>query len=96
MLIDTAVHPRRGKFVRIFNEDTSMESASADGVHGHQGHMLTGRPTVGALRMMLKVHGYTIDERFDWPGFIAERGYATGPVIQYHKGTRVTWVCTPV
>ncbi len=93
LLLDTAVHPHEGKFVRIFDEDTSKQSASVDNDHGHNGHMITGRPTVSALEMMLKVHGYEIVERFDWPGFLTERGYPSKQVPQYQNGTRITWSC---
>ena len=96
MLLDTAVHPAPGKLVRIFDEDTSKESASADGVHGHRGHMITGRPTVDALQMMLEVHGYKIEEKFDWPAYLLEHDYRPGPVAQYNNGKRITWVCRVV
>jgi len=93
LLIDTAVHPSEDKIVRIFDEDVTKESAGADNPFAHAQHMITGRPSVPALDMMLDIYGFDVVERFDWPHFLDTQYPRMRTADVYRTGRRVTWLC---
>ncbi|MDQ3628113.1 MAG: methyltransferase domain-containing protein [Actinomycetota bacterium] len=93
LLIDTAVHPSKEKVVRVFGEDVTKETAGADNPYAHAQRMLTGRPSVSALEMILEVYGFDIVERVDWPKFLRQHHPDVKSVQQYRQGRRVTWLC---
>lgn len=95
LLIDTAVYPSKEKVVRIFNEDVTKQSAAADNSLAHARRMLTGRPSVPALAMILDAYGFDVVERFDWPAFLSRRHPKVRSVPQYRDGRRITWLCRP-
>ncbi len=93
LLIDTAVHPSKAKVVRIFGEDVTKQTAGADNPYAHSQRMLTGRPSIPALEMILDIYGFDVVERVDWPGLLRERHPNVQSVQQYREGRRVTWWC---
>jgi hypothetical protein len=94
-LIDTAVILSDEPMVKLNLEDTSKESAGDDHSFAHEGTLVTGRPSVSALELLLEGHGFTVERRFDWPTFIAEKHPNTRSVQSYRTGRRVTWLCVP-
>lgn len=93
LLIDTAVHPSQEKVVRVFGEDVTKLTAGADNPYAHAQRMLTGRPSVAALEMILEVYGFDVVDRVDWPDFLSRKHPTAKNVQQYRQGRRVTWLC---
>ena len=94
-LIDTQVLLSEEPIVEVFLEDTAEEKTGSDHSFDVEGQLLSGRPSVSALELMLNAHGFKVAERFDWPAFIAKRFPNSGSVNKYKAGQRVTWLCEP-
>jgi hypothetical protein len=95
LLIDTAVIKSDQPTVRLDLEDIRKESAGDDHSFAHDGYLVTGRPSVPALELLLKGHGFKVEKRFDWVGFIEEKHPRAKVVQSYRSGRRVTWLCAP-
>ena len=94
-LVDTAVILDDEPMVKLFSEDVSKESSGLDHTFARAGRLVTGRPSVPALEMLLETHGFTVVKRFDWQGFL-ERHHPEAKVVgSYREGRRVTWLCSP-
>ena len=93
-LIDTAVILDERPVVKLNLEDVSKQSAGDDHTFTHQGRLITGRPSVPALELLLEGHGFEIVDKFDWPAFISTKPNARA-VASYATGKRVTWLCGP-
>ena len=93
-LIDTAVILEKRPLVKLNLEDVSKQSAGDDHTFTHEGHLVTGRPSVSALELLLAANGFDIVDRFDWPAFLSTRPNAR-VVASYAAGKRVTWLCSP-
>jgi hypothetical protein len=92
-LIDTAVITNDRPMILLNSEDSSKESAGLDHTFQVDGRLLSGRPSVSALELMLEVHGFTVTERFDWPAYLAANYPRHKAVNSYRDGKRVTWLC---
>jgi len=92
-LIDTAVIKHDKAMVLLHSEDSSKESAGLDHTFQVEGRLITGRPSVSALELMLDVHGFSVAKRFDWAAFLAENHPTEKTVGSYRDGKRVTWLC---
>jgi hypothetical protein len=93
-LIDTAVILEKRPLIKLNLEDVSKQSAGDDHTFTHEGHLVTGRPSVSALELLLAANGFDIVDRFDWPAFLSTRPNAR-VVASYAAGKRVTWLCSP-
>jgi hypothetical protein len=96
LLLDTVVFPSPKTVLRLFGEDTSKESAGTDNTLAHGGRLLTGRPSVSALSLMLDVHGFEVVEKIDWSAHLEREGLDADACEDYVEGRRVTWLCRPV
>ena len=92
-LIDTAVISSGRPMIQVHSEDPSKESAGLDHTFQVDGRLLTGRPSVSALEVMLEVHGFTVTKRFDWPAYLEANHPKNKTVGAYREGKRVTWLC---
>jgi len=92
-LIDTAVIKHDRAMVLLHSEDPSQESAGLDHTFEVGGRLITGRPSVSALELMLDVHGFTVAKRFDWATYLADNHPEEKAVGSYREGKRVTWLC---
>jgi len=95
LLIDTAVILSAEPMIKLNVEDTSKQSAGDDHSFALGGQLLTGRPSVPALELMLQVHGFRVVKRFDWASFIDDHHPTVRTVEAYRTGRRVTWLCEP-
>ena len=94
-LVDTAVILGDEPMVKIFAEDVSKESSGMDHTFTRAGRLITGRPSVPALELLLETHGFKVVDRFDWQGFLERDHLNVGSVKRYREGRRVTWLCSP-
>ena len=94
-LVDTAVIVHDEAMVKLRAEDVGKESSGLDHTFTRAGRLITGRPSVSALEMLLETHGFTVVDRFDWNGFL-ERDHPNAKAVRsYREGRRVTWLCAP-
>lgn len=93
-LIDTAVIINDLPVVKLNVEDITKQSAGDDHTFAHEGRLVTGRPSVPALELLLDANGFKVEKRFDWSAFIGETPDAKA-VTSYRSGRRATWLCTP-
>ena len=93
LLIDTAVIKHDKPMVLVHSEDSSKESAGLDHTFQVGGRLITGRPSVSALELMLDAQGFTVTKRFDWFGFLEQNYPKSQSVGSYRDGKRVTWLC---
>ena len=94
-LIDTAVITTDRAMILVHREDSSKESAGLDHTFEVDGGLITGRPSVGALELMLEAHGFSITKRFDWLSYLEEHHPDNKAIASYRDGKRVTWLCEP-
>lgn len=94
-LVDTAVILDDEPMVKLFSEDVSKESSGLDHTYTRAGRLVTGRPSIPALEMLLETHGFNIEKRFNWQGFLGNKHPDAKVVGSYREGRRVTWLCTP-
>ena len=94
-LVDTAVIDHDEAMVKIRAEDVSKQSSGLDHTFTRAGRLVTGRPSVAALEILLETHGFTVTKRFDWQEFL-DRDHPDAKVVdRYRDGRRVTWLCSP-
>jgi hypothetical protein len=92
-LIDSRVFLSEDPVVWLRSEETAEEGTGSDQSFDVDGQLVTGRPSVSALEMMLHAYGFNVVDRFDWPAFITKRFPKTSSVGSYKFGRRVTWLC---
>lgn len=75
--------------VRLVRERHEHQSAAVadDFVHGDT--VLTGRPSLAAITLMMEAYGYAFDRLSDWGGILRDNPNCTG-VGQYRKQQRTT------
>lgn len=95
VILDTAVTLNDTRTVWLVAEDTDQQYNAARTKGNYNGVLLTGRPSVPALRYMLDAYGFEVVDEIDWR--------AEGPRFPgrqqtkvYAEGRRVTWVVRPV
>jgi len=95
-LVDTAVIVSDEPLIKLHLEDTSKESAGDDHSFALDGQLITGRPSVPALEMMLQTYGFRVVNRFDWAALIDKRHPDEVRTVEsYRARRRVTWLCAP-
>ena len=90
IIMDTMVTPHINEpMIRVTHEPFTREgNAVPDDFSAHDS-VLTGRPTVAALRVMGSVYGYQLVSETDWPELLADNPAANG-VGDYREGRRTT------
>jgi hypothetical protein len=90
ILIDTLIHPDSDdSVIRVVQEPTSRQGNAVADEFSPAEHVLTGRPSLAALRMMAKAYGYELTGLSDWSGLLRDNPTATG-IGDYRAGRRVT------
>jgi hypothetical protein len=79
-------------FVRLHQERSQrIGTAKADG-YSVGDWVLTGRPNLAAIRLMLDCYGYEVERLSDWPRLLADNPHVKG-CPDYAVGRRITLRC---
>jgi Methyltransferase domain len=92
LIVDTMVAPGTQPTLRMFGEQNLEDIRSAAQDAYSVGRVLTLRPTVPALRLLLTAYGFEIESMYDWKSRLAGRPPTPG-LKGYAKGARVTLRC---
>ncbi|HET6563222.1 MAG TPA: methyltransferase domain-containing protein [Marmoricola sp.] len=94
LLVDTKVTTDAEPTIRVNVNPTRRTANAANDALSNRGQALAGWPSVPALRLMLDVYDYDVEDEYDWPSRLASRDpelvEAAGA---YAKGNRVTMRC---
>ncbi len=92
LIVDTMVTRETQRTLKVIRERDveDIRSAAQDAYSVRQ--VLVLRPSVPALRMLLRSYGFEIESMYDWKGRLNGRPPVPG-VDGYAKGTRVTLRC---
>lgn len=90
IIMDTMVTPGVAEpMIRVTHEPFTREGNAVPDPFASDELVLTGRPTVSALRVMASVYGYAVAGRTDWAALLAANPAADG-VGDYREGRRAT------
>lgn len=90
VLVDTMVKPGETRpMVHLFQEPTSRQGNAVDDAFSYGGRVLVGRPSLAALEVMGRSHGFRLESLSDWGGLIRDNPEARG-IGDYRAGRRVT------
>ena len=89
LVLDTEVIRHPQPFVRIGQEPVAREGNAVADELSFGDVVLTGRPSVSALELMARRHGFALDRMSDWGGLLRDNPEADG-VRDYRLGRRVT------
>ena len=90
MIIDTEVYPGSSEaLIRVTDEPMSRQGNAVADDFSAPDLVLTGRPTVNALRLMAQAYGYRLTKLSDWAALLRDNPQADG-IGDYRKGKRVT------
>ncbi len=78
--------------VRLYREPSHRQSAAAADDYSVGASVLTGRPNLAAIRLMLACYGYEVERLSDWPRLLADNPEMKG-CAQYADGRRITLRC---
>ncbi len=96
LLLDTKVSQGNDRTIRVTADEVAREAHAARDDYTYGTRTLVGAPTKKALKVMLRVYGYGVEEEQDWAALAAEAGGGDVPpqaIRQYTSGQRVTWRC---
>ena len=89
VIIDTEVIPQQHPFVRIRSERIARQGNAIADRYSHGDMVLSGQPSVAAVREMLSAYGFELERLSDWDRLLNERA-VTREVAAYASGKRVT------
>ncbi len=94
VIVDTLIRPEHDEpVVKLFLEPTSREGNAVGDRYSTDDHVLVGQPSLAALRLMGRAHGFELTTLSDWPALLRDNPDADG-VGDYRKGKRVTALFT--
>lgn len=88
VIIDTEVHQSPERIMRIGMERTERQGNAVADLYTVD-RVVTGRPTLPALNLMLESQGFELDRVSDWDGLLRDNPAATG-INDYRTGRRLT------
>lgn len=90
VIMDTTIHPdNREPVIRVGRETVHRQRNAIADEMSHEDTVLTGRPSMKAMRMLGAVHGYRLDARSDWAGLLRDNPEVRN-VVAYREGRRKT------
>ncbi|MPY80483.1 MAG: methyltransferase domain-containing protein [Actinophytocola sp.] len=93
LLVDSTVVPDQEEpFVKLYVDRPQKPGEATLDAFSHGRSTLVGRPSVPALRMMLRTYDFEIEDTCDWHALMAEYPEA-GVIGDYAEGKRVTMRC---
>jgi Methyltransferase domain len=95
VIIDTQVHPRaKAPVVRLTLDKAGMQRDAVADELSYGNLVLTGLPSVPAIRLMARGYGYEVESFSDWGSLLRDNPDATD-VGDYARLERVTLVLSP-
>ncbi len=79
-------------FVRLHSERSERKGTAKADVYSVGASVLTGRPNLAAIRLMLGCYGYEVERFSDWPRLLADNPEVKG-CPDYAVGRRITLRC---
>jgi hypothetical protein len=92
LIVDTAVERRPGFVVRVSAERVERARNAVADRFSHGDRIVVGRPTLKALRLMLRCYGFQVEGISDWDSLIRDNP-TLGQVNDYATRRRVTVRC---
>lgn len=90
VIVDSYVVPGLEQpFVKLFTDRPDVQGKAILDRYGHDQRTLVGRPSVPALRKMLEVYGFGVEQLYDWATLLETYPQAQ-QVNDYRDGWRVT------
>lgn len=90
ILIDTLIEPHaEGPVIRLAHEPVSRQGNAVPDDFSFGDQVMTGRPTLPALRLMGRMYGYSLVGTSDWAALLRDNPEADG-IGDYRQGRRVT------
>jgi hypothetical protein len=85
----------RAPLLRLFAEPSERQRAAVADSYTVGASVLTGRPNLAAIRLMLDCYGYEVERLSDWPRLLADNPGLKG-CQDYAAGSRLTLRCARV
>jgi ubiquinone/menaquinone biosynthesis C-methylase UbiE len=79
--------------VRLHSERTQRIGTAKADAYSVGEWVLTGRPNLAAIRLMLGCYGYEVERLSDWPRLLADNPEAVSGCRDYAAGRRITLRC---
>jgi hypothetical protein len=92
LIVDTAVERKKGVVVHLRKEKAERARNAVADRFSHGDRTLVGRPTTGALKVILGSYGFEIERFSDWDALIRDNP-SLGQIADYANGGRVTARC---
>ena len=90
LIIDTQVAAGEHSAIRLRVEPSEHQSNAIDDDFSHDGHVLTGRPTLKGLEVMAGAYGFALERYSDWGGLLRDNKQNAEYCTAYETGVRVT------
>jgi len=92
LVMDTRVLNQEGQLIKVLRNEVTKQAHAAAEEFAAGTKVLVGWPTPSALRMMLGIYGFTVDNEYDWNK--AGNAQDDKLVSRYRSGGRITWRCS--
>lgn len=89
LVLDTEVHRSDETVIRIASEHVGREGNAVADEFSFGDIVLTGRPSMSALRLLAEGHGFTMENLADWDGLLRDNPQAD-QVRDYRIGRRIS------
>jgi len=98
VVLDTQARPmlHAEPFVRLHREGVQYQGHANPDAYSVGDHVLTGRPNLAAIELMLGCYGYEVERLSDWPRLLADNPEALKGCKDYAAGRRITVRCRKV
>lgn len=96
LIIDTQVAQGEHSVIRLRVEHAVLQSNSIADDFSHEGRVLTGRPTLKGLEVMVDAYGFELERYADWAGLLRDNTESARHYGAYASGARVTARCRSV
>jgi methyltransferase family protein len=96
LIIDTQVAKGEHTVIRLRVEHAVLQSNSIADDFSHDGRVLTGRPTLNGLELIVDAYGFELERYSDWAGLLRDNTESAEHYGAYATGARVTARCRSV
>ena len=92
LIIDTEVFTTREPVIHVRREPIDQEKNAVPDRYSHADTVLSGRPTIRAIRRMVGAYGFKVEQLSDWPALLRDNPDLPG-LTDYREGRRATVRC---
>jgi predicted nicotinamide N-methyase len=89
LVIDTEIHRNPNRIIRLADEHIDRQGNAVADEYTYGTTVVTGRPSLSALRFLCGAHGFTMAGLSDWAGLLRDNPEADR-VHDYRRGRRIT------